>query len=537
MPLSASALALLLAAAPAGGGEAGIEAALQRPLSPGAVALLIAQVRDPRAGARLVEALTHDRADVRAAAARVAGIVGLRQGLPVLRQAVARESEASAGLEQVKALALLEEAAAQPELLRAVAGVGPAGLDTWASTRAQARPGLLLDELPALRAAGLGQEQLLGLVRQAASRDPQVATRARESAVASGDAALWAAASYAAWSAGQAEDLGQLAQAVTVPALREAALWWVAALREAPPRGSPLATVIEGLLAGEGASSLPLELAARRLGRPPVDRSSELRTLPRPALPPLLDFAYRAGRQPLTAEEQKAVESRDDVPPGYRMPERPALPSATRGFERSLRMAGPYPAGYAADTLAVAGCQLDGRLAGGMVFYRDDGRPREVKPFNDLGASPACLTAVAALLASLHEGPRRAAREGEVVLLPLDRDVLSCRASAPPQPRGSARSPRRLGGSIQEPRKVHHVNPLYPEAAKHNRIQGLVVLEAELHVVRLHRDAGAAQGSAPRPRRRGAASRGRLALHSDAARRGARAGDHDDHGQLQAQLR
>jgi protein TonB len=37
--------------------------------------------------------------------------------------------------------------------------------------------------------------------------------------------------------------------------------------------------------------------------------------------------------------------------------------------------------------------------------------------------------------------------------------------------------PVRVGGQIKEPKKVKHVNPVYPDIAKQARVQGMVILE------------------------------------------------------------
>ena len=42
------------------------------------------------------------------------------------------------------------------------------------------------------------------------------------------------------------------------------------------------------------------------------------------------------------------------------------------------------------------------------------------------------------------------------------------------------REPVRVGGSIQPPRKVHDVRPVYPPMAQSARVQGIVIIEATI---------------------------------------------------------
>lgn len=139
---------------------------------------------------------------------------------------------------------------------------------------------------------------------------------------------------------------------------------------------------------------------------------------------------------------------------------------------------GGFPPGLVPDVLKVSGCP-PGRqdtFHGGQVAYDSDGRPREVTMLAPADVKPACVEAVKALL-FLALAPVEPTSHRDLVIVPLAPEVIACMGE--PLPLAMAPSaPSRVGGHIEEPKKVRHVNPWYPDAAKNDRVQGTVVLEA-----------------------------------------------------------
>src|SRR5262249_47979546 len=81
------------------------DALLARPVSPGAVALLVEISAVPAAQARLSAALADSDPDVRAAAARVIFVSGLRSLIPAVASALADEGNGLAAFEEARAVA------------------------------------------------------------------------------------------------------------------------------------------------------------------------------------------------------------------------------------------------------------------------------------------------------------------------------------------------------------------------------------------------------------------------------------------------
>jgi hypothetical protein len=157
-----TAAGLMALASPADAAE-DLTALLDRPVSPGSVALLAEHALQPAAQKRLAEAVKHESPAVRAVAARLA-FVTMSKGLaPALISTLAKEEHAHTAAEQVRALMALLGAPGDSIVLSAVKRIGGPTAIAMAELLARTRPMDIARHLPTLTATAPSDLHELGV--------------------------------------------------------------------------------------------------------------------------------------------------------------------------------------------------------------------------------------------------------------------------------------------------------------------------------------------------------------------------------------
>ncbi|MGB7218187.1 MAG: energy transducer TonB [Vicinamibacterales bacterium] len=148
---------------------------------------------------------------------------------------------------------------------------------------------------------------------------------------------------------------------------------------------------------------------------------------------------------------------------------------------RIVRSIGDLPSGLVSDLLKVTGCKLskDRPLGGAEITYDDAGRARTIS-FMSSDLASACEQAFRAALRVAYGSPNIRPGIPQVILTVADPEFIACLDTRGSDV-GTELSPRRTGsGTITQPRKTHHVNPIYPPRAEEARVQGIVIGEATI---------------------------------------------------------
>jgi TonB family protein len=485
---------------------------LDRPLSPGAVALLIAgNVGSPEL-TRWAEALADPRPDVRAAAARVAFVSGASPLVPALLKAVERETDRAAAREEFVALGQLApgeaddalfaaarrfEGALNEELARALGRRGPAALAL----------------APRLRDLPLEGSHWQDLFVWSTREGRQSLAEAANAALATGQRRPWA--DLLAMVRAVDRDLADsvLARAVRSDSspVRAATYWHLLRLREGDDEPGPetrRALEASPEARGEGGdpvAALSFELLGRALGRPGQDRTAlieglsgeEVAFLPTDAAAlGELEKPERAAWGQVRFGNRKSVDETLDKAKWQEA----ARKRARRGTR--VRTISDFPPDLTSDVLAVTGCEVEKLQqiwVGLQASYDADGALQEIGVFSMEGLSPACQTAARVLLLMGFRPFDRPPRPGEtdVLALPLVEAFFSCAAEPDPPVVRFGLDKDAGVGRITPPKRITSLQPTYPSSARNEHREGTVVLEAVIGPSGCVRSVEVVHGPAP----------------------------------------
>jgi TonB family protein len=483
----------------------GRQAIAQSNLTAGSVALL-AEPKGAADVSALRDAIGHSDPAVRAVAARVAGLLDRKDlGTPLL-ELLAREQDAMAAREQVRAMLYLRGVEMLPQAKAAAARLGdPVGsiLAEWLGRshpeQFAAAIAELLRDLPWSDTGMVGRIAAMAVWQTPSARD-RVTT------------AFAAAATRGAWrgfldSLGFEADAGLLKTGLTSAnaAVREATIWFVVS----DPRARRTAATADLALLDRGEpaqetewAAFGRELFARRSGKSdPADGSAAIRAY---GLENVTDTRALATAAELTAAERSALH--DILPDLAATPavnrKRPPEPSV-----EEKKQAGPgtrtFPSitpGFLASLLVSVGCAPSSDAAAfgaARMSYHRDGRPRGIALDTTTLKAP-CVPFVKFLAMLTVAQPDEPVLTGESqwLLISMDKADIPC---ADEDMRRPAVFPRqeRVGGHIKPPRKTKDLRPVYPEAMRLARVAGVVIIEATISATGCVADARVVRGVQP----------------------------------------
>lgn len=444
-----------------------------------ALARLPQFVIDDAAQAQIREGLTHPHPSVRAAAARVAHVLGGTALLKELRAALKAETElvpareltwAVADLDtSVKSDGLLADVVARPDIGRRVlsslvAGRGVRFLGFWPrmKTSIAEYPDALVSGLEMGLHGDLGTTYASFALRDGmdrlfesllTGRGVRVDASVMTSALGSPSSRIRAAAAFRLAEEGVAVDAAVLAN------------------RPAPASTEErVAQLLLDAAQGGGPQTAALNEAVAQVMSDEPTRTSVRQRLQR----------QRGAIRGLTPEERENLFralgfDKDQIDTARSLSfEAPSAAPRPNETSRPLKTLGGYPDDYVRSVLELVGCQgsAAGTFEGAEVIFRPGGRPEQITPLAPAEVGNPCREA-AQILAATALASRGDAQA--VTLLPSRPAFLACLAEPDWIADPAVTLSRPSGG---EPPKVTNVNPGYPDAARRRGKQGDVVLEA-----------------------------------------------------------
>ncbi len=460
-----------------------IAKAVAAPLSPGTVALLARYGSDTRVVQRLREALANPDSPVRTVGARAAAVGNIGGLLSDLKDVLAKETDAEAAREEIRALCTIGGPAADPEALTAAKRFSPRLDAFYVAAIARLRG---VDALPvyfaSLRELALSAHDREVFFQIAAIRaGPQILGAAGSLALARHATADWSAILAVASERNVALDEGPLIAALRGEdvIVRGEAAWYLARAQ----RRTPILKSAEILDAVTSAATPPpdpelrfgIEMLRRALGSPPQEDEgwiSCLETNPRCHLDsdlgesPLVDL--------LTEREGEAVLRRNKK--GERKSR--SAPEGT-GPAIGLRLVTGLPPGMVSDLMAVSGCKSwTSPLTSYTVAEIDfapNGLPRQVH-VAPLGSSRCETAAEAIFLMTVESDESRRKGKREFLMAILDPGAV-CDHELPPAFPVST-DVQMVRGAVTAPRLEKKTEPTYPMESRRQHHQGVSIVEA-----------------------------------------------------------
>ena len=155
--------------------EAAARAALARPINAGSIPFLLPHSRYSNVAGRIAAALQHERADVRAVAARSIFVTAGKVYSDAVASALTTERDPVAGAEMVRAMMAIRGGASDADAIAAARRLGAPAINAVIVTMAHARP---LDVLPYLADLDADATALADALLRAVSADPDRVARA-----------------------------------------------------------------------------------------------------------------------------------------------------------------------------------------------------------------------------------------------------------------------------------------------------------------------------------------------------------------------
>jgi len=459
------------------------QTALERPLSPGAVALLLPHTSQPVVVERLARALRDGNPDVRAVAARVAFTNRIQNLVEPLAAALDVEQAASPAAEMVRALALMGGPAADDAAMKAIDRLGSAPAAAWVQLVGRTRPAHVLPRLTIV-----GAQAVDVLTRLARGNDADVpaafaalpTTPKLEGTYVSLIERFDGEETLPPWPIVAPGLRGPLAARRAIARLL---LHRRYAGDTLPPEAvaalddlrAPASTTADPFLA------LTFELVRRRDHR---DDAATALTRTIAALD--TKAPIQGGRDPwlrrLTESEEKALRGRVYLSERKTWaPEVSIPPTAPKRSEATrspvlVRTARPLTPRLIIELGELTGCPpAADQILAVQITFRPTGQVRQVNEPVGAGVERCARAArvVAALDVAVGSEPIDA-EHSDLVMIGFRPDDADC----PHVDVSTDDTALRPGSRVRAPRKIRNPQPVYPQQMQDARIQGVVLIEA-----------------------------------------------------------